>query len=280
MGRALSMARTALLAGCAVWPGGGRRGPSVPILIYHSIDGSGSPVSVMPGAFRRQMQWLVAHGYRSLAMTELAAALQASRLPERAVVITFDDAYQSVFEVAVPCLRDLGLHATVFVATAKVGGDNAWSSASIPRMPIASWEEIASAVATLTVEVGGHSRTHPKLSRLSREEARREVEGARDELQRRLGLTVSSFCYPYGNVNAQVRQIVGDAGYQVACTTRWGHACVGDDPLMLRRIRVYHRMLFAEFRASLTPAVERYRVLLRPFRPLLGRPAVDHAARS
>ncbi|MGQ0571181.1 MAG: polysaccharide deacetylase family protein [Armatimonadota bacterium] len=278
MSRALSVARTALLAGCALWPVNGSRGPSVPILIYHSIDGSGSPVSVTPSAFRRQMAWLAARRYRPLTMADVAAALQAGRLPERAVVITFDDAYRNVFEVAVPCIRELGLRATVFVATAKAGGDNGWSSARIPRMPIASWDEIAIAVATSTVEVGGHSRTHPKLSRLSREDARREVEGARDELRQRLGVTALSFCYPYGNVNAGVREIVSKAGYQVACTTRWGHACAGDDPFMLRRIRVYHEMLFPEFRASLTPAVERCRQLMGPLRPLLGRPTAGDAA--
>ena len=273
MSRAVSFARTALLAGFALWPNGKRPGgSSVPILIYHSIDGSGSPVSVSADAFRRQMEWLVTHGYRSITMTDLAAALQAGRLPDRTVSITFDDAYRSVFQVAVPILQRLGLNATVFVPTRKVGGDNGWSSARIPRMPIASWDEIGQTAATRTVEIGGHSCTHLRLGRLSKAKALGEVLGSRDDLQAQLGLAVHSFCYPYGSVNEMVRDIVMDVGFQVACTTRWGHACVGDDPLLLRRVRVYHGMLFAEFRASLTPAVERYRVLLRPFRPLLGRP--------
>lgn len=260
MRQGVSAVRAIVLAGCGAWPGRRPRS-TVPVLAYHSIDASGSRVSVAPGAFRRQMDWLKAHGYQALTVSELADALHAGGLPARSVAVTFDDAYRNVFEVAIPYLQGLGFRATVFVPTDKVGRYNDWSGPRVPRIAIASWDEIRTPAAAAAIEVGAHGCTHARLGMLPREQAGHEVTRSREELQSRLGLGVSSFCYPWGMVTAPVRALVVDAGYRAACTTKWGHVCVGDDPFLLRRIDVHAGMLFGEFRASLTPAVEQCRAL-------------------
>lgn len=238
----------------------------MPVLTYHSVDGSGSPVSVTPASFRRQMGWLARRGYQTVTMSDVADALAAGRLPDRAVAITFDDAYQNVIRDAVPVLHAYRFRVTVFVPTARVGRDNAWGNTRIPRLAIASWPEIAEAVALGVVEVGGHTRSHPRLGQIPVEEARAEIVDSRREIEDRLGVPAQSFCYPYGDVTPAVCALVAGAGYRTACTTRWGHVCLGDDPFTLRRIRVYHTMLFPEYRMSLTPAAERYRAVVRRFR--------------
>jgi peptidoglycan/xylan/chitin deacetylase (PgdA/CDA1 family) len=212
------------------------------------------------------MRWLARRGYQTVTMSDVAGALAAGRLPERAVAVTFDDAYQNVFRDVVPVLQTHRFRVTVFVPTARVGRDNAWGNTRIPRLAIASWSEIAEAVALGVVEVGGHTCNHPHLGQIPVEEARAEIVDSRHEIEDRLGVPAQSFCYPYGDVTPAVRALVAGAGYRAACTTRWGHVCLGDDPFTLRRIRVYHTMLFPEFWMSLTPAAERYRAALRRFK--------------
>lgn len=272
MSRSLSLLRTVLLAACSVPVVRGRRETSfVPVLMYHSIDESRSPMSVTPQLFRRQLDWLAARGYRALTISDVAAALPDGRFPDRSVAITFDDAYENVFRAGVPLLRERGFRATVFVPSAMVGKDNGWSGPRVPRMPIATWRDIEAAGCDGTLEIGAHSRTHPRLGRLSPEALRQEVEGSRDEIAARLGKPIRSFAYPYGNTNAAVVAAVAAAGFTAACTTCWGHVVSGESAFLLPRIPMYQEMFMSEFRASFSPSVERSRRLVGFLRRHQGR---------
>jgi peptidoglycan/xylan/chitin deacetylase (PgdA/CDA1 family) len=85
-------------------------------------------------------------------------------------------------------------------------------------------------------EIGGHSVTHPILTTLEETEIRAEVAGCRRDLELRLGVPVTKFCYPNGSLDERVVKATREAGYAVACTTRTGRNAPGADPLLLQRV--------------------------------------------
>ena len=99
------------------------------IFTYHSLDASGSVVSVTPAAFAAQMACLARLGWRGISLREaIGQQQQTGQWPERCAVLTFDDGFANFFDVAGPILNRFGFSATVFLITGHVGGFNDWDA--------------------------------------------------------------------------------------------------------------------------------------------------------
>jgi peptidoglycan/xylan/chitin deacetylase (PgdA/CDA1 family) len=232
---------------------------TLPVLTYHAVTDEPSRIAVPPALFRRHVLHLREAGYRSITFAEAGRRLDEGPGDDsRLVCITFDDAYHSVLENAVPSLEEAGFVATIFVPTTYAGDANRWDAGAPPRgWPVLSWDELV-ALARRGFEIGSHSRTHPDLPRLDDATLSEEVGGSRRELQDRLGMEVASFCYPFGHHDARTRDAVRAAGYRVACTTEFG-ACVGaHDRMRLPRIGTAPVRTPFQFRAALGGAFELY----------------------
>ncbi len=210
--------------------------------MYHNVgeppaDTSWPVLYVRPATFRRQVALLRALGYRLVGMAEAMPVLRGERR-ERVAVITFDDAYADVYEHALPVLLEAGARATTYAVSACVGAYNAWDAEKVgarkPLMDAAQLREWR----RLGMEVGAHTRTHPRVPELSPECRQAEIAGGKDELEQLLGEAVDQFCYPYGDLDEPVVAAVAQAGFAGATTTRRGRARSGDDLLRLRRISV------------------------------------------
>jgi peptidoglycan/xylan/chitin deacetylase (PgdA/CDA1 family) len=240
-------------------PAAMNRAWALPILTYHAVTDTPSRIAVPPALFRRQVAHLRQAGYRSITFAEAARVLDAGPQDAlRLVCFTFDDAYRSVLENAVPVLQEAGFVATIFLPTAHEGRANRWDTAAPPRgWPILSWGEL-NALARDGFEIGSHTRTHPHLPELDDASLKEEVAGSRRELEDRLGLEVPSFCYPFGHHDARTRAAVRAAGYRTACTTEFG-ACIAEhDPMRLPRIGTAPLRTPFQFRAALGGAFELY----------------------
>jgi len=198
--------------------------PRVPILMYHRIGKAprGSLVPghyVAPALFRRHMTLLRALWYRTVSLDQMAAGLQDGSLPERTVVITFDDGYRSFYDSALPILRETGFKATVFLVSDLIGKENAWDldKGDKPE-PLMSREQILEA-AKAGVEFGSHSKTHAELTAIEPERAWCEISESKSDLESNLGLPIRWFCYPYGAFDGATREMVQRAGYVGACAT-------------------------------------------------------------
>ena len=169
------------------------------ILTYHSIDPSGSAISVSTEQFDAHVRFLAASAISVVPLTELRAA------SGDAVALTFDDGFENFATEAWPRLRDAGLPATLFVVSERVGSDNTWGEApqaGIPILPLLGWDDLGR-LADEGVELGGHSRTHPHLEELSAEALADEVDGCREDLRTRCGVESSTFAYPFGTFPLQ-----------------------------------------------------------------------------
>lgn len=207
------------------------------ILTYHSIDPSGSPISVAPEQFARHVKFLASGAVRVLPLETL---LDDSD-PRPAVALTFDDGFENFASEAWPRLREHGLPTTVFVATQRVGGDNRWEerdTPGIPTLPLLDWEQLGRLAAD-GLSLGAHSRTHPHLASLSAAQLSDEVEGSRSDLATRLGVDARGFCYPFGEVDERSRAAV-ERVYRWACTTELAALAPQLDRSRLPRLDAYY----------------------------------------
>ncbi len=211
----------------------GRAAPprGTPVLLYHSVDDSGSVISITPARFLEQMEFLHSRGYRTATLAEYVdglgarrrsgAALRAGgsgdgRSADRTVVITFDDGFRNNYAEAFPVLRRFGFTATVFLATDYVGSVCTWERhPSIPELPMLSWSEIEE-MHEHGIDFEAHTCSHPRMTRLGRDEMRRELTLARRIVERRLRKSVNYFCHPYGDTDISTQEAVRDCGYAAA----------------------------------------------------------------
>ena len=210
----------------------------VVLLMYHKIARSplatGLPdLYVSPGDFDRQMGELLAAGLEAVSYGEMPAAIDARR---RAFALSFDDGFCNVFEHALPVLRRRGLRAIQFLVAGQIGGTDAWDRAiGEPPLPLMDDAQVRDWLAA-GQEIGAHTLTHPHLPALPRAQARTEIFDGKKRLEDRFGVAVRHFCYPYGDYDEAVRDLVAEAGYETAPTVRVGANRPGVPPLELRRI--------------------------------------------
>jgi peptidoglycan/xylan/chitin deacetylase (PgdA/CDA1 family) len=199
--------------------------PPVPpvVLCYHAISTSwSSPLSVTPGKLGAQVRFLLRRGYE--ARTLARAMDEPAR--GKAFVITFDDAYRSVREQALPVLAELGVPASLFVATEIVDRRGLMTEMiPIPKawvgptedMRAMSWDEVRS-LAAAGWEVGSHTCSHPFLTEVDGERLRLELERSKEICESQLQAPCISFAYPFGAYDDLAMEAVGRAGYRQAVT--------------------------------------------------------------
>lgn len=207
------------------------------VLTYHSIDGSGSPISVTAAEFRAHVAWLASGRVRVVPLDALLG------LPDEvdAVALTFDDGFRNVQEHALPLLRAHALPATVFVVSDRVGAENAWEGTDgrvIPRLPLMDWEALGRARED-GVEIGAHTRRHPALSRLAPAALVDEIDGAAERIARELGTPPRAFAYPYGDAPAAAVAHVR-ARYALGCTTSLRVLRAAEDAARVPRLDMYY----------------------------------------
>ena len=210
---------------------GSYRGP-VPILMYHVIKepAPGTPQAelwVPAETFRKTIDDLKAAGYRGVTMEQVHEAWNGGPgLPEKPVVVSFDDGYLSHYVSARPILLKAGWPGVLNLKTGNID----------PKGGLAPWQ--VKALVAAGWEIGAHSVTHADLTTLDAAGLDREVAGSRRELEKQFGVKVETFCYPAGKYDAEAEQAVRRAGFSTATTVDPGIASPKDNQLLLPRVRV------------------------------------------
>ena len=182
-----------------------------------------------------QLAELKSAGFKSITLD--AAVRNRSLTPAPAhIVITFDDGFQNTLEHALDPLGENQFRAIQFIVAGRIGQQNVWdvpdgevSAALMDAAQIREWLAAGH-------QIGSHSLTHPRLTQIDPKAAREEICSSKKLLEDQFGLPINHFCYPYGDWNPAIRDLVADAGYLTACTTEFGVNKHGDSPLALKRI--------------------------------------------
>lgn len=198
------------------------------------------PYACPPKRFASHMKALREKGYAPVSLTRLQKYLaDGAGLPKNPVAVTLDDGFADNYTDALPILRQYEIPATVFLAVNALGGENRWMTENgYPSRPMLDWSQIDRMQAA-GIGFGSHTLSHPRLSQLDRDTAMQEIRGSKQALEERLRSAVDHFAYPYGDWSGETVELVREAGYSLACSTRSGFNRRDADPLLLRRIEVY-----------------------------------------
>jgi peptidoglycan/xylan/chitin deacetylase (PgdA/CDA1 family) len=215
----------------------------LPILMYHHVAPTGAAQftrwRVAPEAFEQQLRILRDMGGYSVTLAQLQQAMINKKpLPGRPVLITFDDGYLDFATYAWPLLKRYDFSATVFIVAEFVGKSNSWDSVYFGEdLPLLGWEQIKQLHAE-GVEFGSHSLTHSPLTSLSPTEIVTEATQSRAIIERELGIPITTFAYPYGDLDPLVQYLIRKCGYELGFSCRPSHSSYQDSLLQLPRIEI------------------------------------------
>jgi poly-beta-1,6-N-acetyl-D-glucosamine N-deacetylase len=229
------------------------------VLMYHDVIPERDKTSVWfdcaKDEFLDQLDWLKKEGATFLSLEQLHKHLtRGEEIPEKCVVLTFDDNYQGFYDIAYPILKERKIPAAMFVHTDKVGdkGDSDdmllsfpeidENGKEIPQKPKVKkrahmdWETLRLLDKEGLVTIGSHTLSHPEdMAKLSESEQEREMQSAKEILERELSHPVPYFAYPNGSGDSTTFEIAGRVGYTMAFTTAQGGAEESPGILVINR---------------------------------------------
>lgn len=208
----------------------------VPVLMYHSISTiPGNSLGVPMKQFTDEMEWLHRQNYHTLSLEEFYQALaNKASIPEKPILLTFDDGYSDNYSLAWPILHQYSYRATFFITTNSVG----------PGMM--NWDQLND-LTRQGNSIGSHTIHHLDLTTLSTKLQDNELRISKQELENHLGITVQAFCFPSGRYNKTTLELMPTLGYQLGFTTKTGKVHLGDNLMTLKRLRISGGMSLASF---------------------------------
>jgi len=241
----------------------------VPVLMYHKVgnppaDSKLKSLWVQPDKFRRQMAYLARGGFHAVTFKDLYNAWDKNvPLPQKPVLITFDDGYANNYEQALPILRDFGFRATLFVVVEMVGRQNDWHDAKTEgRIDMVTWQQLKD-LQRAGWEIGSHTLHHPRLPKLSRAAIDEELRTSRQVIGERLEEVPQTFAYPYGAGEdvPEIREQVAQAGYRIAVgihSGKWDLVRFKSSPFNLPRVFVRGDDTMLDFHLEMTRGRSRF----------------------
>jgi len=208
----------------------------VPILMYHYVselppnpDRYRRDLTVSPENFEAQLQYLADAGYHTITLTDLYLHLtQGYPLPEKPVILTFDDGYKDAYEVVFPLLLDYGFTGTFFVLATPAHFE--WSD----YLTWAQMKEMSDA----GMDIQAHGRDHVDLRDRSYDYLVYQILGIQEAIRYHTGRLPRFFSYPSGQRDADVIAVLESAGYWGAVTTEWGKIHTREGLFEMPRVRI------------------------------------------
>ncbi|HFQ94514.1 MAG TPA: polysaccharide deacetylase family protein [Anaerolineae bacterium] len=212
----------------------------VPILMYHyiSVPPEGADkyrvnLSVEPDRFREQMQYLADNGYTTIDLYDLIRAITNKEdLPDKPIILTFDDGYKDIYENAWPIMQEFGFTGTFFIPTEFI---------DIGYEPYMTWEMLEELAANGN-RIEPHSRSHPDLRGLSREALIWQMLGPQETIAAHTGYRPRFFGYPSGRYDEDTIQLLKELDFWGAVTTQGGTWHGFEDRYEWTRVRIWHGM--------------------------------------
>ena len=201
----------------------------IPVLAYHRVGYTRDSLTVTPERLREDFRFLQQEGYCTISLEQFQNFLDDRNIdmPDKPILITFDDGYLDNFQNAYPILKSHGMVATFFIITGMLWTDDRLNPEKIIEM------------AQGGMSFGSHTVSHRKLGKLTWDEIKDELINSKATLESVLGRTVNAIAYPQGSYNRNVIMIADNAGYKTGFTVEEG-ICLKDSPdFELRRIPIF-----------------------------------------
>ena len=220
----------------------------IPSLMYHNInddyEDKNASVEISAEKFKEHMVALKNEGYTAIFFDEYIKFLNnQGNLPEKPILITFDDGYLNNYTVGFPILKETGMKATIFIVTGRMGLQGAVT------YPHFNWEQASEMEKSGLVDIQSHTQYHGYLTQMPYSSAVLELRKSKFVIEKNLNKKVEFLAYPYGACNESVIEIAKKAGYKAAALAEPVNAGVnrkGENPFLTKRITVYGNMSGAD----------------------------------
>ncbi len=240
----------------------------LPILLYHKItnenDTTNDDFCISSSIFNKQMLFLKNKGYISISQKDLIDNLtNKNKLPEKSIMITFDDSYENIITIAKPILDNFCFKAIVFVVSKSIGMYNFWDNPD-EKSKIPSLDK--NALLSLLKDgwdIGSHSLTHAHLLKITEDKLIKEIYGSRFELEQTLQTNILSFAYPFGEYNNNIKNLVIKAGYKLGFSIISPSLTVTGDPFLIRRILIKRTDSMDDFKRKISSWYLLYRGMMK-----------------
>ena len=204
-------------------------GPNILVLNYHQVDNKFTALSIPVAIFDEQMAYLSNNGYTTITPDELYEGIEGNQsLPEKPVLITFDDGYIDNYNNALPILKKYGMKATVFIVPGFTGNNPNYMN----------WNQLRE-MEQNGITIQSHTLNHRALEELPDDEIRAELLNSKMLLEENLGHAVDYFAYPTGTYNLHIANISKDVGYKAAYTIKYGNVDKGSNIYALERVPIF-----------------------------------------
>ncbi|MBS1913163.1 MAG: polysaccharide deacetylase family protein [Bacteroidetes bacterium] len=233
----------------------GHRNSEIPVLLYHRVverreDAGRHGIYVLRRQFERQLRYLKRKGIRCITFRQYEQLSPHERRTGRFVILTFDDGYRDNYTIAFPLLKKYGATGVVYLVTDR--NTNEWDQHDgEPMLELLRPGEIAEMHA-FGIEFGAHTLTHPHLTELCPGNAAYEITESQRALERMIGGPVTGFCYPYGELNEDVKRMVRQAGFKFGIASASGPLSIENDRYEVRRIQVFPGTGMSGFRRKVS----------------------------
>ena len=199
----------------------------IPVLMYHSIGyEKGNTARLPKEKFKEQMKYLKENNYATLSLEDAYDFFMSNKaVPEKAIILTFDDGYVDNYVEAFPILKELELKATFFVITDLVDKIPSYMNLEQLKETQASGMDIES-----------HTVNHEHLKQLSYEKQVKTLKESKEFLERLLNKKIQYFAYPYGEYTEETLTAVKETGYKMAFATTGKWSDKTDGILTLDRV--------------------------------------------
>jgi peptidoglycan/xylan/chitin deacetylase (PgdA/CDA1 family) len=202
---------------------------SIPVLLYHRIGSEPDDLTVGTKRFEEDLEYLSREGYSPLTLSQIKQHLSgpSSTLPDKPVVITFDDGYLDNYVNAFPLLEKYSMKASFYIISGMIGQPNRMTASQIREM------------SALGMGFGSHTVSHRQLAELSPQEARTELTASKNTLEQILSKAVDFIAYPCGSYTPETLKLARETGYTGGFSVRPGFAMF-NNCLAIRRIPIFH----------------------------------------
>ena len=202
-----------------------------PILEYHMVTENphpdAKPYVVPPEDFAEQLDYLAEEGYTTITPQDYARARKGKQqLPEKPIILSFDDGYEDNWRVVLPMLEERGMKAVFYMVTNSIG-----------KPGYLTWDNLFD-MERRGMEIGSHTANHLPLTTLSPEKQREELRLSKLMLEWKGMKTIYSFSYPNGSYNAGVVAMLAEEEYLTAVTGEAGLNTIETNPYLLRRVNI------------------------------------------
>ena len=209
--------------------------------MYHNIGKKPGFNTVSQENLEQQLNW-VRERFRVVGLDRYVSELRAGEMEPETVAVTYDDAYLSYPDLALPVMEKLNIPSTLFVPAGLIGKWNTWDQEiAEEKLYILDKQEIQALAEHELVEIGSHGMDHRSMGKLEGDDLEKEVALSREILENVTGGQIFLFSFPYGQMwdfSPQAIKLLIKHGYQAACSTRYGRKNKLSDLYQLKRIEV------------------------------------------